>query len=46
MNTLKNRKWIIAAVAALGLALVALWLKCRRSRSASQNNQTIDVRKS
>ena len=43
MNKLKKHKWIIAAVAALVLALVALWLKCRRSRSAKQNGQTIDV---
>ena len=43
MNKLKKHKWIIAAVAALLLALVALWLKRRRSRPVNQNNQTIDV---
>ena len=43
MNKTKNRKWIIAAVAAVVLALIAWWLKRRGTRSASQSNQTIDV---
>lgn len=43
MNKIKNRKWIIAAVAAVVLAFIAWWLKRRGTRPANQNNQTIDV---
>lgn len=43
MSKTKNCKWIIAAVTVVVLALVAWWLKRRGTRSAGQNNQTIDV---